>query len=202
MSDPSDCDGEASWDKHVRSQTHGPGYRVRPLPKRPRSKVQEVERDPAVFARNLRSLIQHSGLTAGDAPTQIGVNRRWLRRLSSCGLARIDRRTRPDLEKIVRYFDLRGPEVLWEADLPQLRRQPAVDQQILGWREKVNWPYAQRLLELLETGDHEFLKGLIDSLYDSELLLHRGEGGQQPIVRSNLAAGLKRRRDRSMPPTV
>lgn len=32
---------------------------------------------------------------------------------------------------------------------------------------RLNWAYAERLLDLLETGEHEYLKGLIDRLHEA-----------------------------------
>jgi hypothetical protein len=89
-------------------------------------------------------------------------------------------------------------------DLPRLRRQPVLDDQVLGWREKVNWPYAKKLLELLEAGEHDFLKGLIDSLHASELF-RAGAGagsGAKPVPTespSGHASGFKRRLNRRGP---
>ena len=42
-------------------------------------------------------------------------------------------------------------------------------------KQKVNWPYADRLLNLLKSGEHEFLKGLIDRLHEASCSNQRGE---------------------------
>ena len=196
MGETQSDEGEGRWDKQVRSETLGHGVRVRPVPKRNPGKVQETQREPAVFARNLRNLLLQAKLSDPEAPAKIGVGRRWLRRASVCGLARIDKRTRADLERVAHYFGLDGPEELWEADPPRLRRQPAIDRQALGWRDKVNWPYAMKLMELLEAGEHDFLKGLIDSLHASELRKVGGGAGAKTVAavdEEGDASGLKRR---------
>jgi hypothetical protein len=202
MSDTPGSEGEDRWERLVRSDTLRHGARVRPVPKRPPSHNQEVHRDPSIFASNLRNLIRHAGLAETEAPAKLGVGRSWLRRATARGLARIDKRTEADLVWVASYFGLAGPEEFWETDLPCLRHQPVVDRQVLGWREKVNWPYAEKLLELLETREHGFLKGLIDSLHTSVLSRPRRGVKEQAVVRAepDQAPGLNRRIGRTRPP--
>jgi hypothetical protein len=190
------------WQKHIHSEILGQGVRVRPTPKRAPSNIEKVVREPAVFAGNLRNLISQSGLTEDEAWEVIGVERRWLRRVMKSGLRRIDRRSHQHLKRVAHYFGLKRLEDLWEADLPGLKHQPAVDQQILSWSQKANWPYARKLLELLATGEHEFLKGLIDSLHTKELPNCEDGSGAKVVPdepASGPVPGLRRRIGRKDP---
>jgi hypothetical protein len=109
-------------------------------------------------------------MTPGEVAERCRISRRWYVRLLSNGLARIDKRTRPALERLAHHFGLGRIEDFWDPKLDRLRQRAVVDEQILTWSTKVNWPYAKKLLELLESGEYEHLKGLIDTLHALESL--------------------------------
>lgn len=137
-------------------------------PKKPR-----YERTPEVFAANLNGLTALTGKTAREVADDIGVQWRWYRRILGQGLARIYKDFRPSLERIADYFrlgDSLAPiegrvEELWNPKLDALKRSPPKPAILESWRQKCDWPHAQKLLELLEGGQHDYLRGLIDSLH-------------------------------------
>jgi len=127
----------------------------------------KYERKLKVMRDNLIGLVRMTGKPAKEVAGEIGVDWRWFQRLLKQGLARIDSRFRPSLRQIATFFDLEGGDVdeLWNPKLPALRRPAPAPEELASWRQKRDWPYAKKLLELLETGQHDHLRSLIDSLY-------------------------------------
>jgi hypothetical protein len=202
MAKPPKSAGHRLWEKHARSEVLGHGVRVRRLPRRDPPGEEGHPRDPAIFAANLRELTGQAGLTPAEVAAQLGLSRRWYVRLMAHGLARIDKRTCAGLEHLVHLFGLRRVEELWDPNLERLRPRAGVDQKILSWSQKAHWPYAEKLLELLETGEHDFLKGLIDSLHGSEQLKAGVKEGANPVPaepQSAHTSGLRRRLGRNGP---
>ena len=168
MDDSTASDEEHGWQEHARSEILRGGGQLRRLPQHPSRQNDVRARTPKIFAENLSSLARQTKLTPGDVVLRCGISRRWYTRLMKHGLARIDKRTRPDLQRLAKFFDLGRLDDFWNPNLDRLRDRVGVDEQILDWSKKVNWPYAKKFLELLETGEHEYLKGLIDSLQSLE----------------------------------
>lgn len=61
---------------------------------------------------NLRFLLRSRWLSQKDASDQIGVPYKWLRRLCHQGIERIDKRSKPNLEKLALFFSVEVGE-LW-----------------------------------------------------------------------------------------
>lgn len=122
--------------------------------------------DPKVFARNLYALIQMQGLTLKKTADKIGAKYQWIRRIVTRGMVRITEENRPYLNKLARLFQIGKIEDLWKPDLIEVtvqREGPALAEDLL--REKKLVPYAQKLILLLASGKHEYLKELIDRLH-------------------------------------
>jgi hypothetical protein len=137
-------------------------------PEEPRYK-----RTPDVLAANLKRLTALTGKGGRELADEIGVQWRWYRRLLGRGLSRIDKRYLPSLKRITEFFRLGRPqdpidcrvEELWNPRLDVLNHDLPKPAALESWRQRIDWPYAQKLLELLESGQHDHLRGLIDSLY-------------------------------------
>ena len=70
----------------------------------------------AVFRRNLRQLLAVNWLSQREAADEIRVPYKWLRRLCHQGLERTDRRTRTNLARLARFFEVNS-ESLWDEKL-------------------------------------------------------------------------------------
>jgi hypothetical protein len=130
----------------------------------------EQSRDPQVFARNLNRLTLLYGLTRRQAAEKVGADYLWYRRAVTKGLRRVTRTTRPVLERIVQAFGLTTVEDLWERGLIRLERRGALvdepDAHVnLVWRQREWWPWARKLAHILASGQHDYLRDLIDALY-------------------------------------
>lgn len=75
-----------------------------------------------LFRENLRHLLRTNWCSQREASEQIGVPYKWLRRLCHQGLQRIDKRSKPNLEKVAEYFALKTEE-LW-GDQIQIDARP------------------------------------------------------------------------------
>src|SRR5579885_2711580 len=106
MSEPTEADGDERWEKHVTNEILGQGVRVRRVPRRPSSAEVEGPRSPETFAENLRGLARLAKMTPAEVAERCRVSRRWYVRLLANGLARIDKRTRPGLERLAHHFGL------------------------------------------------------------------------------------------------
>jgi hypothetical protein len=124
--------------------------------------LSTVERGRKQFKLNMEYLVCTYNISLPDLANEIGVEYRWLRRIVSQGLARkVDR-----LDRLARHFGLPNGDYLWATDIERFLPAPPPKPEQLGTlKQKINWSHAQQLLELLETGQHEYLKGLIDQLH-------------------------------------
>ncbi len=153
-----------------------------------------VERCPDTLIRNINILLEYYEIREEDAHECFGVERRWFRRLLKQGLER----RMPNLDKVARFFHLADGDYLWTKDIRRHLVKPPPRPDVLdSWTKRVSWPYAQRLLELLETGQHEFLKALIDGLH--QMAFGRGaiagDGGGEPIDTEGLSSAEARPAD-------
>jgi hypothetical protein len=74
------------------------------------------------------------------------------------------------LDRVASYFNLADGDYFWATDIKKfLAPPPPKPDRLISMKQKINWPYAQRLLNLLETGQHDFLRELIDRLYAASL---------------------------------
>lgn len=88
------------------------------------------EDSPAtLFRENVRFLLRSKYLSQADAAKQIDVSYKWLRRLCHHGLERIDKRSKKNLERVARFFDV-SVDDLWNADL---QTQPAENWVLIKW---------------------------------------------------------------------
>src|SRR5690348_9771750 len=133
MSEPTEADDEQRWEKHVTNEVLGQGVRVRKLPRRSSGDEDEGSRDPETFAENLRGLARLAKMTPAEVAHRCRVSRRWYVRLLANGLARIDKRARPALERLAHHFGLGRIEDFWDPNLNRLRQRAVVDEQILTW---------------------------------------------------------------------
>lgn len=136
------------------------------------ARYQEAEaRDPEVFAQNLDRLTQMHGLTRREVAEKIGARYQWFRRLVTRGLTRIDARNQAALDRLAALLGLAGIEDLWSPDLIEFKVvRPGLDRDAdphthVVWRQREFWPYARKLAHILASGQHEYLKDLIDALY-------------------------------------
>ncbi len=72
------------------------------------------EQRKRMFAKNLDALLEVTGMQRKEAAEQIGLPYKLIRRLVSSGVSRVDARNEDNLEKIVAYFGLSGPDELWQ----------------------------------------------------------------------------------------
>ncbi len=170
MDEPPEPVDKQRWEKLANRDMLGRGGRVRSLPRRPSSNEDMQPRVSATFADNLRALAHLAKVTPDEVVEKCRISGRWYTRLMANGLARIDKRTRPGLERLAHFFDLGRVEDFWDPRMDRRRQRAGAEEQIITWSTKVNWSYAKKLLELLETGEHEHLKGLIDTLHSLESL--------------------------------
>jgi hypothetical protein len=104
-------------------------------------------------------------LTLKKTAEDIGADYQWIRRIVTRGMVRITEDNRPYLQKLARLFEISKVEDLWNRDLIvfKVRQEgPALTDEGLP---EVLVPYARKLILLLASGKHEYLKELIERLY-------------------------------------
>lgn len=80
------------------------------------AKIRAMSEDwSAKFAANLRALIESTGLSKKEVAESAGVDYKWLRRISTQGLKRANKRSADDLERLAAWFGVRDSE-LWTGD--------------------------------------------------------------------------------------
>jgi len=127
--------------------------------------LEFLERSPKTFRANLQYILRAFGVEVEQLAQEIGVEYRWLRRAVNDGL---ERRV-PRLDRLARHFDLPDADYLWAKDIRKfLKGAPPHPEVLKTWKQNLNWCYAERLLDLLETGQTDFLKGLIDNLHGAQ----------------------------------
>ena len=70
----------------------------------------------AVFADNVRSLLERDHLSQREAADEIGVSYKWVRRLAHHGLVWPDKRTSEDLGRFAALLGV-SPDALWDGNL-------------------------------------------------------------------------------------
>lgn len=68
------------------------------------------------FARNLKALIEGTGMTRTQFAERAQIPFPWLQRATTEGITRLDHRGRAHLEVIARWFKLADAERLWDRD--------------------------------------------------------------------------------------
>jgi hypothetical protein len=127
--------------------------------------LEHLERSPETFRANLQYILRTFGVEVRQLSQELGVEYRWLRRAVNKGL---ERRV-PRLDKLAHHFGLPDGHYFWAEDITKfLETAPPRPEALKTWKQNLNWCYAERLLELLEAGKHDFLKELIDHLYGSQ----------------------------------
>ena len=120
-----------------------------------------------VFRDNLRKLTLLMGLTptkvakAISKQTLTEFDPRWYRRLCRKGIRQAHKESRARLEAIARFFGVTTVNHLWNERLITF----SLSKQLVPPRES---EYTVKLVELLETGKHDYLRQLISSLYALE----------------------------------
>lgn len=132
----------------------------------------EAGRDPQVFAVNLKRLTLLHGLSLRQAAEKVGADYLWYRRAATRGLSRVGKKTRPVLERVVQVFGLTTVDDLWDAGLIRLERGGGLGLDAdphthYVWRQKEWWPWARKLAHVLASGRHDYLRDLIDALYNT-----------------------------------
>ena len=126
-----------------------------------------IERDAEVFRQNLSFLLDHVGGTQAAVAERAKVSHDWLRQLSKRGLTQIREKNREPLDRLRQLFGLDSVDELWSATLiEELKTTHRRIAAISPYLRSKDWGYARKVLTLLQTGDHDYLRGLIDSLYE------------------------------------
>lgn len=132
--------------------------------------------DPNVLAENLRWLVAQKRVTRQQVWEAIGEEKEngeksrgaWFERVLRRGLSRVTPEARDRLERVARYFDLTSDD-LWRPDLITFevgRPRPEIQ------------GYGMKLAELLLSGKHDYLRGLIDALHEN--LWRKGKSQPAP----------------------
>lgn len=135
---------------------------LKALPKEDTDEVEFQDRSPEKIRRNLQILLDRYSIDDRRASKEIGVDGRWFRRLMKQGLSR----RMPNLDKVAVFFGLPDGDYLWADDIERfLGPAPPRPETLDSLTQQMNWPFALRLLELLDTGRHDYLKGLVDGIH-------------------------------------
>jgi len=123
-------------------------------------RFQEISR------QNIKALLEWRPASAKE----IGVEARWLRRLERQGLGYASKSSREKLERIAEFFSLSHFTHLWRSDLLQSLGLPGPSpEQVESWQESPHWKQAEKLIQLLETGNYDHLSKLVDDLHELEI---------------------------------
>ena len=120
-----------------------------------------IERDARRFSDNLSYIIRTYQIPLRELADEAEVEYRWLRRIVRDGLERRVGR----LDRLAQTLRLPDGDYFWAPDIRRFLPPPPDPEELCGLKRRLNWVYAERLLDLLETGEHEYLKGLIDRLH-------------------------------------
>lgn len=125
-----------------------------------------IERNSQVFLKNLRYLTEQSRQTKASIAQVAVVSHEWLRQLTQRGLSQIRQKNREPLERLRRFFNLDSIDDFWSAtlisELERVRRRSTAMNPLLRSKD---CPYAFKVITLLQTGEHDFVRDLIDTLY-------------------------------------
>ncbi len=128
---------------------------------------EEIVRDGQVFQRNLKFLLRHSGSTQAELAKRANVSHDWLRQLTKRGLTQIREKNREPLERLRRVFLLDSTDEFWsESLIKDVERVSRRSDQMRPYLRSKDWPYLLKVLELLQSGEHDYLRGLIKALAD------------------------------------
>lgn len=123
--------------------------------------------DRRVFARNLDTLIQMKEFTLKGLAEKIGANYQWMRRIVTRGIVRITEENQPCLKKMANLFGISRIEDLWMPDLIVFKVKGQVAALTDEWLRNAEFvSYAKKLILLLDSGQHDYLKSLIDNLHE------------------------------------
>lgn len=126
---------------------------------------EEIVRDGQVFRRNVRFLLDHSGTTQAELAKRANISHDWLRQLTRRGLTQIRQKNREPLERLRRWFLLDSVDDFWSKGLVEdVKRESRRSDQMRPYLRSKDWPYLLKVLKLLQSGEHDFLRGLIDML--------------------------------------
>ena len=124
----------------------------------------QLRGDPKTFRDNLKRLTVMRGLSGKEAAQQITesqmvtISEKWYRKLCNKGLAQVKGSSGERLQAIARFFGLPTMSHLWRDDLIIFSlTKDAVP--------PIESEFTVKLVELLETGEHDYLRGLIANLH-------------------------------------
>ena len=148
--------------------------------------------DKDVFRKNIQFFIEQNRMKPATVAKQARISfellRQWLRR----GLARPQKGSRDSLDRLRKFFLLDSMAELWSDQLiDSLKQTERRAAQMHPFLRSTDWPYAVKFMELLQSGEYDFLRDLIGKLYGQETATvgqsPRGgqEGGKAPA--KNLA---------------
>jgi hypothetical protein len=123
--------------------------------------------DPRVFAQNIRRLNALMGLSPSKAARDISkrcsveIDPKWYRRLCRDGIGQVHKDAKERLVAIARFFGVTTVNALWDESLVVIK---------LGKRAVLptEAEYTVKLVELLETKKHDYLRSLITSIHAME----------------------------------
>ena len=120
--------------------------------------------DPNAFKYNLNGLTVMRGLSRKEAAQQISqsqmveIPEKWYRKLCNKGLAQVKGSSGERLQAIARFFGLPTMNHLWRDELIVF----SLTKDAVPPNEA---EFTVKLVELLETGEHDYLRGLIANLH-------------------------------------
>lgn len=121
------------------------------------------ERFQIVTKQNIEELLKWKPVTASE----LGIEGRWLKRLQEFGLGYPSKASLGHLEKLADHFGYSNYLHLWREDLLELMGLPEpTEEKVAKWKHSPNWRRAEKLLELLDSGDFDHLATLIDDMYE------------------------------------
>lgn len=130
-----------------------------------RDEPKEIVRDGKVFQRNLKFLLDHAGSTQAEVAKRANVSHDWLRQLTKRGLTQVREKNREALDQLRRFFLLDSADEFWSENLiKDVERLSRRSDQMRPYLRSKDWPYLLKVLRLLQSGEHDYLRGLIDSL--------------------------------------
>jgi len=123
--------------------------------------------DPRVFAQNIRRLNALMGLSPTKAARAISkrfsveIDPKWYRRLCRDGIGQVHKDTKERLAAIARFFGVTTVNALWDTNLVFFTLSKHAVPPTEGC-------YTTKLVELLETKKHDYLRQLITSIHAME----------------------------------
>jgi len=116
-----------------------------------------------ISKQNIKGLLEWRPASAKD----IGVEARWLRRLQRQGLGYASRSSRDKLERLAEFFSLSHFTHLWREDLLKSLGLPGPKpDQVESWLRSPHWKQADKLIQLLDTGEYGHLSKIIDDCHE------------------------------------